>query len=190
MAEKARENLTEAINLLHSYSDAGFKHVDQLENEIDLYEDHLGTYLVKITARELTEKQNEDVSKFLHTISDFERISDHVDGGKRARRIDSACARPGARAVPSCASAAQSVRIPHDRPSVRERPHAFQRRTGVFKLYEGASDRCFRCAVIRIVRSCVTAMSASMSSRNPGNREIPAAWASRPKTGGIRQVPA
>lgn len=78
MAEKARDNLTGAINLLHSYSDAGFKHVDELENEIDLYEDHLGTYLVKITARELTEKQNEDVSKFLHTISDFERISDHA----------------------------------------------------------------------------------------------------------------
>jgi phosphate:Na+ symporter len=78
MADRARENLADAIDLLHNYSDAGFKKVAELENEVDLYEDHLGTYLVKITARELTEKQNEDVSKFLHTISDFERISDHA----------------------------------------------------------------------------------------------------------------
>jgi len=78
MAEKARENLTDAMELLHNYSEPLVRRVDEMENEIDLYEDHLGTYLVKITARELTEKQNEDVSKFLHTISDFERISDHA----------------------------------------------------------------------------------------------------------------
>ena len=36
------------------------------------------TYLVKLTGRELTKQQNEDVSKYLHTITDFERISDHA----------------------------------------------------------------------------------------------------------------
>ena len=35
-------------------------------------------YLVKVTEREMTVKQNAEVSKFLHTISDFERISDHA----------------------------------------------------------------------------------------------------------------
>ena len=38
----------------------------------------LGTYLVKITQQELTSGQNKEVSKLLHTISDFERISDHA----------------------------------------------------------------------------------------------------------------
>ena len=38
----------------------------------------MGTYLVKLTGRELTGRQSADVSKFLHTISDFERISDHA----------------------------------------------------------------------------------------------------------------
>ena len=33
---------------------------------------------VKLTGQELSSKQNEDASKFLHTISDFERISDHA----------------------------------------------------------------------------------------------------------------
>ena len=33
---------------------------------------------MQITRRELLDRQNEDVSKFLHTITDFERISDHA----------------------------------------------------------------------------------------------------------------
>ena len=78
MAEKSEENLIAAFALLHHYTDAGFARVTSLENMVDRYEDHLGTYLVKITSRELSSKQNEDVSKFLHTISDFERISDHA----------------------------------------------------------------------------------------------------------------
>ena len=40
--------------------------------------DKLGTYLVKVTEREMTVRQNAEVSKFLHTLSDFERISDHA----------------------------------------------------------------------------------------------------------------
>ena len=49
-----------------------------MEDAVDQYEDHLGTYLVKFTGRELSTAQNEEVSKFLHTIGDFERISDHA----------------------------------------------------------------------------------------------------------------
>ena len=33
---------------------------------------------MKITGKELTARQSEEVSKYLHTISDFERISDHA----------------------------------------------------------------------------------------------------------------
>ena len=78
MAEAARANLTGAFALLDDYSDAGYADVAKQESTIDRYEDALGTYLVKLTAIELTPKQNEDVSKYLHTISDFERISDHA----------------------------------------------------------------------------------------------------------------
>lgn len=45
---------------------------------MDRYEDRLGTYLLKITCYELNEQQNESTGKFLHTITDFERISDHA----------------------------------------------------------------------------------------------------------------
>lgn len=78
MAEKARENLFAAMALRHNYSDADFQAVDDMESVIDRYEDKLGTYLMKITSKHLSTSQSEDVSKFLHTISDFERISDHA----------------------------------------------------------------------------------------------------------------
>ena len=78
MAEKARENLFAAMELRHLYSDKAHQLVEDMESMIDRYEDKLGTYLMKITSKQLTTTQSEEVAKFLHTISDFERISDHA----------------------------------------------------------------------------------------------------------------
>ena len=78
MAEKARENLFAAMELRHRYSDKAHQLVEDMESMIDRYEDKLGTYLMKITSKQLTTTQSEEVAKFLHTISDFERISDHA----------------------------------------------------------------------------------------------------------------
>ena len=78
MAERAREALSAALSLTANYSQAGLDEVKRMENDCDRYEDALGSYLVQITGLELTRRQNEDVSKYLHTLSDFERISDHA----------------------------------------------------------------------------------------------------------------
>lgn len=78
MAQKARTNLLEAIALRTDYNDKGYQSVVDMESTIDRYEDKLGTYLMKITSKSLSTTQSEDVSKYLHTISDFERISDHA----------------------------------------------------------------------------------------------------------------
>ena len=78
MAADAELNFSGALALLENYSDEDFAEVQRMEGVIDRYEDILGTYLVKLTGRELTGRQSADVSKFLHTISDFERISDHA----------------------------------------------------------------------------------------------------------------
>ncbi len=78
MAQCAKDSLAEAFSLLVRYSEENFARVEQLEADADGYEDALGSYLVKLTGRELTQQQNEDVSKYLHTITDFERISDHA----------------------------------------------------------------------------------------------------------------
>lgn len=67
-----------AAQLVWKYSTEGYGKVERMENLIDEFEDKIGTYLVKLNTSELNVKQNEDVSKFLRTISDFERISDHA----------------------------------------------------------------------------------------------------------------
>ena len=78
MAEKARDNLLRAMHLRLEYSERGYEQVDEAEQLVDRYEDKLGTYLMKLTGRSLTPEQTEEVAKYLHTISDFERISDHA----------------------------------------------------------------------------------------------------------------
>jgi phosphate:Na+ symporter len=78
MAKKARKNLNRAFGLLSSFSEEKFNKVQEKENLIDQYEDKLGTYLMQLTGQEMTGSQTKQVTKFLHTISDFERLGDHA----------------------------------------------------------------------------------------------------------------
>ena len=78
MARKARENVGDAMVLLYEYSDELAKKVEQDEDLVDRYEDKIGTYLMKLNSSELSPEENERVTEFLHTLSDFERISDHA----------------------------------------------------------------------------------------------------------------
>ena len=78
MAKTARDNLLQALDLMHHFTDEGMMQVEQTEDLVDRYEDKLGTYLVKLNTQELDTQQNQNVSKYLHTLSDFERISDHA----------------------------------------------------------------------------------------------------------------
>ena len=88
MAVKAKENLFLSFELIHSFSQENYERVQIIENTVDRYEDRLGTYLLKVTCKELSDAQNESTGKFLHTITDFERISDHaVNLAKAAKEI-------------------------------------------------------------------------------------------------------
>lgn len=88
MAAHVRENLEKAIALLTTYSEEAFQEVQDLEEMVDHYEDKIGTYLVKVSASELTTQQNEDLYQFLHAITDLERISDHATNiSENAREI-------------------------------------------------------------------------------------------------------
>ncbi len=78
MANTACRNLMDSLDLITTYSEKGFQLVQELEATVDRFEDKLGTYLMKITVKSLNTRQSEEVSKYLHTISDFERISDHA----------------------------------------------------------------------------------------------------------------
>ena len=72
------DNLSKSIDAFVNYD---YKVIDQIieqENLIDSYEDHLGTYLVKLSSRELSDEGSKEISKILHMIGDFERIGDHA----------------------------------------------------------------------------------------------------------------
>ncbi len=78
MARKARKNIVRAMGLFDNYTEDRYNKVQEKENLIDKYEDKLGTYLMQLTGRDMTENQSKQVSIFLHTISDFERLGDHA----------------------------------------------------------------------------------------------------------------
>ena len=78
MARKAKKNLYRSIDMLSNYSEERYRKIQEKEDVIDTYEDKLGSYLVQLTGKEMTKSQNREVSKILHTMSDFERIGDHA----------------------------------------------------------------------------------------------------------------
>ena len=77
MARGAFKALTVALDARKEYSPELEQAVRDSEERIDRYEDILGTYLVKLSMKPLTEKENQHVAKLLKMIGDFERISDH-----------------------------------------------------------------------------------------------------------------
>ena len=78
MAKKARKNILRALSLFLVYSTEKFNKVQEKETLIDKYEDKLGTYLMQMSTHEMNGSQAKQVSKFLHTVSDFERLGDHA----------------------------------------------------------------------------------------------------------------
>ena len=78
MAHRTTGNLLDAFNLVENYTDEGYDYIEHTENVIDRYEDKLGTYLMNLSSHELTQEQSKAVSKYLHSINDFERMSDHA----------------------------------------------------------------------------------------------------------------
>ena len=78
MAELTQKSMNVAIGMLGDYSEKDFAEVESLEGIVDRYEDKIGSYLMKLTGREMTETQNKAVSQYLRAITDLERISDHA----------------------------------------------------------------------------------------------------------------
>ena len=88
MAHASREAMEKAISLTKNFDEDVFEEVRQLEDQTDLYEDALGSYLVQLTGRKLTVEDNRILNTVLYTISDFERIADHaMDIAKAGREI-------------------------------------------------------------------------------------------------------
>ena len=78
MAEKTKKSMILAIENIDDFSDEKSAEVEALETEIDIYEDHLGSYLIRLSESDLSTEDNNQISKMLHTLGNFERISDHA----------------------------------------------------------------------------------------------------------------
>ena len=78
MAEISCTAMRKSLGLLFDYDAKVAEYVRECEERADVYEDALGSYLVKLSAENMTEKDSSEVTKLLHIIGDFERISDHA----------------------------------------------------------------------------------------------------------------
>ena len=78
MARITKDSLFGAIELLDNYSDKREKELVEMETLVDRYEDELGAYLVQVSARDLSSKDSHTVNTLLHSIGNWERISDHA----------------------------------------------------------------------------------------------------------------
>jgi len=88
MANLSKTAIALALEVLLSYDAKKAKEVIRLEAVVDKYEDILGAYLVKLSSKNISTADSQSMSIILHSISDFERISDHaMDIVKSAEEI-------------------------------------------------------------------------------------------------------
>lgn len=89
MADLSRDTLDLALSMIGHYNKKEADTILQWEQQVDEYEDAIGTYLVKLSGYSLSLSDTHEVSRLLHCIGDFERISDHaVNMMKTSREID------------------------------------------------------------------------------------------------------
>lgn len=78
MAEYSKTAILIALDMNSNYTKDKVKEVIRLEQLVDKFEDSVGTYLVKLAGKDLSTEDSHMLSVLLHSISDFERISDHA----------------------------------------------------------------------------------------------------------------
>lgn len=78
MANEAVTAMQNAIGLLDVFSSDVAMEIEEAESKVDRYEDRTGSYLIRISAQELSEDESAEAAKLQRVIGDFERISDHA----------------------------------------------------------------------------------------------------------------
>ena len=77
MAEIAKDSIIDATSMINNFDSARVDKLVEAESLVDKYEDKISTYLVKLSAKDLTDADSKQVTELLHVIGDLERISDH-----------------------------------------------------------------------------------------------------------------
>lgn len=79
MAEMVEFNFINSTKMLKSYHKKKAEQILANEVKIDMYEDKLNSFLIKLSAKEVSEEDNARISQLMLTIGDFERIGDHAN---------------------------------------------------------------------------------------------------------------
>ena len=79
MAEMVEFNFINSTKMLKSYHKKKAEQIAANEIKIDMYEDKLNSFLIKLSAKEVSEEDNARISQLMLTIGDFERIGDHAN---------------------------------------------------------------------------------------------------------------
>ena len=77
MSDASISALKKALSSMTEYSSSLANDVRELEEKSDHFEDALGTYLVKLSTKSISEADSREAAMLLKAIGDFERISDH-----------------------------------------------------------------------------------------------------------------
>ncbi len=78
MASLTQSTLLDAMKMLTEYNEEEGNEIILNENRVDEYEDKIGSYLIKLNTKDITDKDSKEISLLLHSIGDIERISDHA----------------------------------------------------------------------------------------------------------------
>ena len=78
MASLTKKTLIMSMDLITDFDPRKAQDVVDNENTIDIYEDKIGSFILKISSKDLSVNDSQVVSDLLHTIGDLERISDHA----------------------------------------------------------------------------------------------------------------
>jgi len=78
MSTAAFKNLRKSADLFHEFNQEKYDKIMSREDRVDRYEDRLGAYLVRLNAKELSDRETQASGKYLTCLSNVERISDHA----------------------------------------------------------------------------------------------------------------
>ena len=77
MADLATDGLQMSLDLFEQYDSKLAEQIREKENKVDMLEDALGSYMVQVSSHSMNEQDSRQITKLLHIIGDYERISDH-----------------------------------------------------------------------------------------------------------------
>lgn len=78
MSRLARESVMETLENVREFKNKRSERIRKIEKELDYLEDEIGTFLIRLSSKEINTVESNAIFEMLHCINDFERIGDHA----------------------------------------------------------------------------------------------------------------